>query len=127
ILLFVGDPPVGATPASPSVQPTGPNAGSLGAVIGSFKSAVTRSINRLRPGAAANLWQPNYYDHVIRNDHAHDRIRDYIDDNPYRWALDAENPFGVGTDDVIAFCRALAEEGDAGVAPTKLPRGGQHA
>src|SRR5439155_4783244 len=39
---------VGATPASPS-RPRGAPSGSLGAIIGSFKSAVSRKINQLRP------------------------------------------------------------------------------
>jgi REP element-mobilizing transposase RayT len=129
ILLFVGDAPaqssVEATPASRPSHATGPTRGSLGAVIGSYKSAVTRTINRLRPGAGSDLWQLNYYEHIIRNDHARDRIQDYIDSNPDRWVHDLENPNGDGTDDVVAFMRMLAEDSplrgdrDAGVAPTR--------
>jgi putative transposase len=128
ILLFVGDASenssVVATPASRPSHATGPSRGSLGAVVGSYKAAVTRSINRLRPGAGNDLWQPNYYEHIIRDDRARDRIRDYIDLNPDRWSHDLENPNGDGTDDVAAFARLLAEDSplrgdrDAGVAPT---------
>lgn len=38
------------------------------------------------------LWQRNYYEHVVRNDRDLERIREYIDANPSRWATDAENP-----------------------------------
>jgi REP element-mobilizing transposase RayT len=127
ILLFVGDPPIVATPASPRASRAhGPAPGSLAAVIGSYKSAVTRHINRLRPGAARGLWQDNYHEHVIRCDQARDRIREYIVSNPLRWARDAENPAGDGSDDVVMFTRSLIElddvrslrGGDAGVATT---------
>jgi len=136
ILLFVGDAPgmgpflpVAATPASRRSLATassakGPAAGSLGAVIGSFKSAVTRTINRLRPGAGSQLWQPNYYDHIVRNDFARDRIREYVEANPQRWAQDVENPVGDGSDDVVTFVAELTKisplrgERDAGVAAT---------
>jgi putative transposase len=36
-------------------------------------------------------WQPGYYEHVIRNEKALDRIRAYIANNPARWADDPEN------------------------------------
>ena len=31
------------------------------------------------------IWQRNYYDHIIRNEQAYERISDYIRDNPKRW------------------------------------------
>ena len=136
ILLFTGDAPgfsaVEATPASRRGEAAslsrlarGPLSGSLSAVIGSYKSAVARTINRLHSGAGSNLWQPNYYDHIVRNDYARDKIRDYIDDNPNRWARDRENPDGDGTDDVASFIDALTRtsplrgERDVGVASTE--------
>ena len=112
IVLFVGDAtgmfPVVATPASRPSLATGPAVGSLGAVIGSYKSAVTRNINRHRPGAATGMWQHNYYDHIIRNDFARDRIGDYILMNPLRWAQDEHNPTGDATDRLSAFMESLA-------------------
>jgi REP element-mobilizing transposase RayT len=116
---------VGATLASPSVdQPHGLQSGSLGAIIGGFKSAVTREINRIRPGVAAHLWQPSFYEHVIRHERALDTIRDYIITNPERWELDAENPVGNGRDDFRLFLREndvtlISKQGDASVAPTR--------
>ena len=73
------------------------------------------------------MWQPNYYEHVIRNDFSRDRIRNYIESNPLRWAQDAENPAGDGTDAVDAFIRSLNDsplrgDRDAGVATTREDR-----
>jgi putative transposase len=133
LLLFVGDPPEAtqasqlhggaALSATTVTTARGPAPGSLSAVIGSFKSAVSREINRIRPGAARGLWQLNFYEHVVRHDRAHHRIRDYIASNPERWADDEENPTGTGRDDVRAFVASLeiaggSQGGDAGVAAT---------
>ena len=41
------------------------------------------------------VWQRNYYEHIIRNESSLDRIRQYIFDNPARWAIDRENPQAV--------------------------------
>lgn len=88
---------------------------------------MSRTINKIRPNAANELWQPNYYEHVIRNDRARDSIREYIQLNPERWEMDEENPSGNGTDRLIVFLQALREierrspEGDAGVAATGEP------
>jgi REP element-mobilizing transposase RayT len=42
-----------------------------------------------------NIWQRNYFEHIIRNDLALNRIRQYIRDNPVRWACDRYNPQAV--------------------------------
>ena len=39
-----------------------------------------------------NLWQKSYFDHIIRNQRAHDYIAKYIIDNPKRWNKDNINP-----------------------------------
>ena len=70
----------------------GPASGSLGAIIGQFKSVVTKEINQLRTRPGAPVWQPNYYEHVIRNEQDLECIRAYIANNPGRWAEDSENP-----------------------------------
>ena len=44
------------------------------------------------------LWQRNYYEHVIRSEKALAAIRQYIADNPLRWALDRYNPSASGSD-----------------------------
>lgn len=38
------------------------------------------------------LWQRNYYEHIIRNERALNNIRQYITDNPAKWAEDKNNP-----------------------------------
>ncbi len=70
---------------------------SLGTVIGAYKSLTTveyaRGVKMLGWSPfAGKLWQRNYYEHIIRNETALSRIRQYIKDNPARWAEDPENP-----------------------------------
>ena len=38
------------------------------------------------------VWQRNYYEHVIRDGESLDRIRQYIINNPVRWAVHGEHP-----------------------------------
>lgn len=69
----------------------------LGDVVGAFKSlATTGYIDGVNakgwPEFRGRLWQRNYFEHVIRDDDALNRIRRYIDDNPARWEFDDENP-----------------------------------
>ncbi|MDA3818253.1 MAG: hypothetical protein PF486_12800 [Prolixibacteraceae bacterium] len=37
------------------------------------------------------LWQRNYYEHIIRNDHSFERISKYIQNNPSEWGNDKFN------------------------------------
>ena len=76
---------VGARHASP-LPPRGVKPNSLGAIIGSFKSAVTKRIGQ------KNIWQRNYYEHIIRNEKEWDKIHRYIESNPVNWGSDNENP-----------------------------------
>jgi putative transposase len=43
-----------------------------------FKSITTKKINILRDAPATPLWQRNYYEHIIRNPDAINKIRQYI-------------------------------------------------
>jgi len=74
-----------ATQASPLRRPTGPTSGSLGAIVGSFKSAVARRINAARKTPGMVVWHRDYYEHIIRNHGSLERIRAYIRDNPMNW------------------------------------------
>jgi putative transposase len=66
-------------------------------VVHRFKSFSTA---KYRKGVAQNnwpafpgrLWQRNYYEHVIRNEDELNKIREYIQMNPAKWAFDRENP-----------------------------------
>jgi len=69
----------------------------VGDVVGAFKSRVTvaytRGVKKSGwPPFPGRFWQRNYYEHIIRNDESLNRIRQYILDNPARWAFDRENP-----------------------------------
>ena len=69
-----------------------PISGSLPTIIGSFKSAVTKRINRMRKMPGFPVWQRNYYEHIIRDEDELNAIRQYIIDNPQNWDIDTENP-----------------------------------
>lgn len=63
----------------------------LGALVGGFKSGVSREGRRLEL-CSGRLWQPRFYEHVVRHERALDHIREYIVNNPMAWELDMENP-----------------------------------
>ncbi len=65
---------------------------SLHTIVGSYKSAVTRFINRIQGKADGSIWQRNYYEHVVRNGTELNRTREYIRTNPLKWDLGRENP-----------------------------------
>ena len=65
-------------------------AGSLGAIIGQFKSACTKRI--WSAGFSEFAWQARFYDHIIRNQESLDKIRDYILHNPVMWETDKDEP-----------------------------------
>ena len=97
-------------------RPVAPTGGlrsrSLGALIAGFKSAATRRINAMRGTPGASVWQRNYYEHVIRDESALHRVRQYIADNPARWSEDPENP--------------AVSRGDRLVAPTSAGSDNDH-
>ena len=64
-------------------------AGSLGAIIGQFKVAVTRRAMSSNWYAGQRIWQRNYHDHVVRNEESFYQIRRYIRENPGRWHEDS--------------------------------------
>ena len=67
-----------------------PVSGSLATIIRQYKSSVTRRIQKELNGA--NIWQRNYYEHIIRSDEEHNRIHLYIESNIDNWSTDDENP-----------------------------------
>lgn len=86
---------VGATrrvaPTSPRAA-SGPTSGSIGAIIGQFKSQTAKRINALRQSPGAPVWQRNYYEHIVRDEISLEEIREYIATNPLKWQVDRENP-----------------------------------
>jgi hypothetical protein len=78
-------------PANPSPKPgISPKSGSLSAVVGSYKSACTKTIRDLCPNINFG-WHPRFHDHVIRDGWALSNIRNYIRANPERWKNDVFN------------------------------------
>ena len=63
----------------------------IGSIIRGFKSTTTKQINKSRNTPRLPLWQRNYYEHVIRNVDDFNSVREYIINNPLRWANDREN------------------------------------
>ena len=61
-------------------------------LIGAFKTVSTKKINILRDASGTKLWQRNYYEHIIRNQDAMDKIRQYIVNNPLSWSIDQLHP-----------------------------------
>ncbi len=112
--IFVLDTIVGAQHAAPGITTPGPicsvqkgaqhaaplqtsghtnvMSGSLGAIVRSFKSAASKRINEIRNDPGSPVWQRNYYERIIRNDHELERIREYIVNNPLQWTDDSDNP-----------------------------------
>lgn len=63
--------------------------GSLGAIVGQFKSTVTRRARTQSLISNSPLWQRSFYEHVIRNEESLNDIRKYIVVNPARWREDS--------------------------------------
>ena len=90
------DGSVGATHASPlrarhryAHGPTrcahGPARRSIGAIVGSYKSAVSRHVHQLHGPRSDLVWQRNYYERIIRDYPSLQRVRQYIYANPRNW------------------------------------------
>ena len=73
----------------------------LGQIVRAMKYKITKTVaagllsrdteNRSHGNATATnkgIWQPNYYEHVIRNEKALSKIREYIENNPLVEKLD---------------------------------------
>jgi len=63
---------------------------SIGSIIRAYKASVTKRCKA--EGYKSKIWQRNYFEHIIRNQEDHYRIRKYIQNNPLQWELDEENP-----------------------------------
>ena len=66
----------------------GPGRSSLGAIIGQYKSCVTRRLRKELHWTSRPVWQRNYYDRIVRNDDELNAVRQYIENNPKAWELD---------------------------------------
>ena len=61
----------------------------VGAIIRGYKSSVTKQINESgSTNIPKKIWQRDYYEHIIRTELSHDRISNYIINNPAKWSED---------------------------------------
>ena len=85
--------------ATPPLQPSTLERPTLGQIVAYYQHQTTQTINGLREMPGVPFWQRNYWEHVVRDEDAYNRISRYIHDNPARWEEDqlhpeaAPNPF----------------------------------
>lgn len=76
---------------TPTPQFGRPISGSLGSILGQFKSIVTKRCRKLLMTDESPIWQKNYHDQIIYHEKALNNIRKYVVNNPLRWAIDRYN------------------------------------
>ncbi len=86
----IGARDIGAKDISPLQSRPAGTSGTIGSIVRGFKIGVTKWFRQQT--AIHEVWQRNYWDHVIRNETERDRFREYIGNNPARWELDKLNP-----------------------------------
>lgn len=105
---FVGAPLAGALNQGTVIETKRAGASpapTLGDIIGSYKSLCFNSwkqyIKNNNLNCPLKFWQRNYYEHIIRNEKALEKISSYIMNNPYYWDVDVEN---------ISVCKNIPEK-----------------
>jgi len=68
------------------------SAPTLSDVVRAFKSVSAIAANRALGRSGQPLWQRSYYDRIIRDEEELQRYRQYVADNPLKWAWDMEDP-----------------------------------
>lgn len=58
----------------------------IGAMIRGFKAGVTSWARKNKEHY--DIWQRNYYEHIIRNEKSYNQIIEYIENNPILWEQD---------------------------------------
>lgn len=81
---------LGRSGAAP-VREAAVQAGSLGAIVRSFKAAATRRVREERRWTGP-VWHRNYFERVLRDGAEFSNATRYIHENPARWEWDRENP-----------------------------------
>lgn len=74
--------------AHPHQNQFGPQSKNLASIVRGFKSAVTTAARKMQLDFA---WQPNYHDHIIRNEESFHNISNYIINNIDQWDADRFN------------------------------------
>ncbi|MBI5664236.1 MAG: transposase [Nitrospirae bacterium] len=70
------------------LEPAPTNGTGLSEIVRQLKTFSTRRINQIRNSPGVPVWQRNYYERVIRNEHELHKIREYIINNPSNWETD---------------------------------------
>lgn len=97
-ILFIGDTPIGrAKNFSPLPDPKflrrpAGTSKTLGSVIRGFKIGVTKWLRQNT--SIQDVWQRNYWEHIVRHDSELTGIREYIHNNPAQWELDTLHSAG---------------------------------
>ena len=94
ILSIAVSPDVGAKNFSPlqcslkhqSAQRPCGTSKTIGSIVRGFKIGVTKWLRNNTP--IHDVWQRNYWEHIIRNEPELHHIREYIHNNPAQWELD---------------------------------------
>ena len=58
---------------------------SLASIIGSYKSSVSREINRFQQTPGRSIWHRNFYERIIRDERELDAVRKNIINNPHKY------------------------------------------
>ena len=101
------------SPLQPGQRPHGTSK-TIGSIIRGFKIGVTKWMRT--HANVHDVWQRNYYEHVIRNNDELNRVREYIVNNPAQWSLDRENP-SVGANDFVG-AKNVSPRSERFFAPT---------
>ena len=110
-IIFVVDTNTGGAGLKPVPTDKATDRHAISEIIRGFKTFSARRRNQLRRTPGQSVWQRNYFEHVVRDESARNRIREYILRNPSNWARDRENPYRQGRDD---FDQWLAQQGKGG-------------
>jgi putative transposase len=89
--IVVSSIPIKPGGETPPLQKTESPKRTLGNIVAYFKYQSAKQINQISNMPGCLLWQRNYYEHIIRSENEMDRIRQYIAENPFKWAEDEEN------------------------------------
>jgi putative transposase len=73
-------------------------------LIGAYKTTSSKLIHL--SGNKDFQWQKSYWDRIIRDENELNKIREYIIDNPVRWAFDQDKPDD-GFDDIFPCVESL--------------------
>lgn len=74
----------GTVPRAPTGEFGVPTKKSISTVVRYLKGGVTRTFNK-KYKCNIQIWQRNYYEHIIRNEKEYYQIREYIKQNPLKW------------------------------------------